>query len=92
MEQEEMIHKIHELETELKIMNQKYITVVNQLNNLQQEKSKINPRGAGRKPLLNEDQANNIRNLYKNGLTMKQLSTMYDCSVGLIHKLINELT
>jgi len=49
-----------------------------------------NIRGAGRKPKFMEVQIKEIVKLYKKGETISSLAKRYKCSVGLIHKLINE--
>lgn len=53
--------------------------------------SKIkNVRGAGRKPKFNDKQIKEILELHQNDYTLSALSQKYHCSIGLIHKLINE--
>lgn len=49
-----------------------------------------NNRGAGRKPKFSQDQVEEIIKLRKQGHTFASLSKKYNCSIGLIHKLINE--
>lgn len=54
------------------------------------EHMKHNPRGAGRKRLFGEVDAFKMRELKVQGLSYRDIAKKYDCSVGLVHKLINE--
>ena len=49
-----------------------------------------NERGAGRKNKFNEHDVENIKMYRLQGRTIKEIAEIYSCSVGLIHKLINE--
>lgn len=49
-----------------------------------------NARGAGRKAKFTDKQIEEIRRLREDGNTIKEIAKRYNCSVGLIHKLINE--
>ena len=49
-----------------------------------------NARGAGRKAKFTDKQIEEIRRLREDGNTIKEIANRYNCSVGLIHKLINE--
>lgn len=53
-------------------------------------KKKHNERGAGRKAKFTEQQIEEIKMYRLQGKTIKEISNMFKCSVGLIHKLINE--
>lgn len=49
-----------------------------------------NERGAGRKERFS-DQEKEMMKMYRiQGKTIKEISEMYSCSVGLVHKIINE--
>lgn len=48
-----------------------------------------NARGAGRKSKL-DDKKDEIKRLRAEGIKIKELANRYNCSVGKIHKLINE--
>ncbi|MBR5509577.1 MAG: hypothetical protein IKV59_05945 [Lachnospiraceae bacterium] len=50
-----------------------------------------NERNAGRKPKMRDEQKYQIKQMYKSGMSMKQISETLECSVGLIHKIIHEL-
>ena len=49
-----------------------------------------NARGAGRKAKFTDKKIEEIRRLREDGNTIKEIANRYNCSVGLIHKLINE--
>ncbi|MGL5152959.1 MAG: Hin recombinase [Clostridium sp.] len=49
-----------------------------------------NSRGAGRKAKFSEQDKETIKLYRLQGKTIKEIAEMYECSVGLIHKLINE--
>lgn len=52
--------------------------------------NKHNERGAGRRSKFTDGEKELIKMYRIQGKTIKQLADMYECSVGLIHKLINE--
>ena len=49
-----------------------------------------NERGAGRKSKFTDQEKESIRMYRLQGKTIKELAEMFSCSVGIIHKLINE--
>lgn len=49
-----------------------------------------NSRGAGRKAKFTEKDRETIKMYRLQGKTIKEIAEMYECSVGLIHKLISE--
>lgn len=49
-----------------------------------------NERGAGRKNKFTDSEVETIRMYRIQGKTIKEIAEMFKCSVGLIHKLINE--
>ena len=59
-----------------------------------EEKNRIennhNSRGAGRKARFTDEEKETMKMYRLQGLTIKEIATMYECSVGLVHKLINE--
>ena len=63
---------------------------VEEINNLKKNSLMHNARGAGRKAKFTDDQVDDIRRLREDGNTIKEIANRYNCSVGLIHKLINE--
>lgn len=59
-----------------------------EIHKLKNERVK-NERGAGRKPKL-DNKKEEIKQLRKEGMKIQELASKYKCSVGKIHKLINE--
>ena len=60
------------------------------IKELEEEIHKLkNERGAGRKPKLS-DKKDEIKQLRNEGMKIQELANKYGCSVGKIHKLINE--
>lgn len=49
-----------------------------------------NPRAAGRKRKSNPEEVQKILELRKKGMTIRKIAVEMGCSVGLVHKLINE--
>ena len=49
-----------------------------------------NERGAGRKERFTEQEKESIRMYRLQGKTIKEIAEMFNCSIGLIHKLINK--
>ena len=49
-----------------------------------------NDRGAGRKSKFSEVEKGSIRMYRIQGQTIKYIAEMFDCSAGLVHKLISE--
>lgn len=71
-----------------------------EINRLKNENSKLqnkiecstikNERGAGRKKKFNTEQVNAILEARDEGKSIRSLAKEFNCSIGLIHKLINE--
>ncbi|MCB2309041.1 hypothetical protein LGL08_20265 [Clostridium estertheticum] len=59
-------------------------------NELKNKSEKHNERGAGRKSRFSERDITMIKMYRIQNKTIKELAEMYDCSTGLIHKIINE--
>lgn len=49
-----------------------------------------NERGAGRKSRFSEEEKEKMKMFRSEGKTIKEIADIYNCSVGLIHKIINE--
>jgi len=49
-----------------------------------------NPRGSGRKSTMTTDQKNKIFALHQEGKTIREIASEIPCSIGYVHKLINE--
>ncbi|MEX0053021.1 Hin recombinase [Clostridium butyricum] len=59
-------------------------------HNLKIHNLKHNERGAGRKNRFTDEHIIEIKQYRADGKTIKQIAEIFNCSVGLIHKLINE--
>lgn len=70
--------------------NTELIKDIQRLKNNISNKQKHNERGAGRKNRFTESQILEIKQYRAEGKTIKQISEIVNCSVGLVHKLINE--
>lgn len=57
---------------------------------LKSSTNKHNERGAGRKQMFGEAQKMAMKDYRDQGYTIKQISKIFNCSVGIVHKLINE--
>ena len=53
---------------------------------IQELESKLN---AGRKEKFNEEQVNQILEARKEGKSIRAIAEQFECSIGLIHKIIN---
>lgn len=78
--------KINELESQIQSLKLENSKLQNKI-----ECSTIkNERGAGRKKRFNTDQVNDILKARDEGKSIRSLAKEFNCSIGLIHKLINE--
>lgn len=59
------------------------------IQKLKNEKNK-NERGAGRKPRFTEVEMATMQMYRLQGKTIKEIAEIYDCSVGLVHKTLNQ--
>lgn len=59
-------------------------------NKVVSDKKIHNERGAGRKERFSEQEKEMMKMYRIQGKTIKEIAQMYSCSVGLIHKIINE--
>ena len=81
----ELKEKIQKLKNENETLNEE----IQKLKN--ESKTTIhNERGAGRKQRLTEEQKETIKMYRVQGKTIKEIAEIFNCSIGLIHKLINE--
>lgn len=60
------------------------------LDKLEKNSLMHNARGAGRRAKFSDAQVEEIKKLREDGNTIKEIADKFNCSVGLIHKLINE--
>lgn len=73
---------------ELEIENLK--EEIQKLKNESSKKTKMNERGAGRKERFSEAEKQTIKMYRMQKKSIKEIANIYGCSVGLIHKIINE--
>ena len=74
----------------LKLKDKDFKRNLDEMDQLKKNSLMHNARGAGRKAKFTDDQVDEIRMLREDGNTIKEIANRYNCSVGLIHKLINE--
>lgn len=84
-ENETLNKEIQKLKNENEILNK-------EIHKLKNESKTVihNERGAGRKQRLTEEQKETIKMYRVQGKTIKEIAEIFNCSIGLIHKLINE--
>jgi hypothetical protein len=92
--------KIDSLESQIQSLMLKYEQLMQQYEMLEVEKKKLqnkiecstikNERGAGRKKRFDTDKVNDILKARSEGKSIRSLAKEFNCSIGLIHKLINE--
>ena len=80
--------EIKQLQRENKELKQNNIQKLKNENKLIQKVH--NERGAGRKTRFTDAEIETIRMYRLQGKKIKEIAEMFDCSVGLIHKLVNE--
>ena len=82
----------NELKEEIQKLKNENETLNEEIQKLKNEsKTTIhNERGAGRKQRLTEEQKETIKMYRVQGKTIKEIAEIFNCSIGLIHKLINE--
>lgn len=76
--------EIQKLKSENKLLKEKKGVSSTKSNKVKNE------RGAGRKAKFTEQDRETIKLYRIQGKTIKEIAEMYSCSVGLIHKIINE--
>lgn len=82
--------KIKDLREEIKKLQKENKELKkNNIQKLNNEKIH-NERGAGRKARFTDTEIETIRMYRLQGKTIKEIAEMFNCSVGLIHKLINK--
>ncbi len=90
--QENEIRKLKDENKDLKLTIQKLKNENGKLksNSVGVDKRPHNERGAGRKERFSAQEKEMMKMYRIQGKTIKEISQMYSCSVGLIHKIINE--
>ena len=83
--------RILDLIKENKVLKDKVEFLMNKVEHQPQQVQQLkNERGAGRKPKLSEQDQELIKMYRIQGKTIRELALMFNCSLGTIHKLINE--
>lgn len=85
---EQLQNKIEELHKLINEKNKKILELEEQL--LKGVTEEHNTRGAGRKERLSDMEKESIKMYRLQGKTIKEIAELYNCSVGLIHKTINQ--
>lgn len=75
---------------ELKLENNKLKEEIEELNNMNKVQKLKNERGAGRKERFTIHEKETMKMYRIQGKSIREIADMYSCSVGLIHKIINE--
>ena len=73
-----------------KLVDENFKRTMEDLDGIKKNSFMHNARGAGRRARFTDAQIEEIKKLRENGNTIKEIATRFECSVGLIHKLINE--
>lgn len=78
--------KVLSLEKDKWFLETKIKTLEDKIKDLEQ----LAYRGGGRPPRFTREQKIQIVNKYRKGGTIREVAKEFNCSVGLVHKLINE--
>lgn len=73
-----------------KLADEKFKSTIEDLDGIKKNSFRHNARGAGRRAKFTDAQVDEIKKLREDGSTIKEIASRFECSVGLIHKLINE--
>ncbi|MGL5381849.1 helix-turn-helix domain-containing protein [Clostridium sp.] len=87
---DDLVDEVAQLKKEIARLNDIIAGLEKSNKRLQGDVDKHNARGAGRKSRFSDAQVEEIKSLREGGHTIKEIATRFECSVGLIHKLINE--
>lgn len=82
-------HKKDKKIKELTEQIEKYEKIIGKLLTQLKDKKIHNERGAGRKPKFTDVEIEAIKKYRLEGSTIKEIASMFECSTGLIHKLIH---
>lgn len=85
---EQLLKKIELLEKKNNNLEKK-LNKVDKLDKANKSKSK-NERGAGRKRKFTDVERQTMQLYRMQGQTIKEIAETYDCSVGLVHKILNQ--
>lgn len=84
------VTKLKEKNKEIELKDNQIKKLKEKIDKLKYEKGIYNERGAGRKSKLKDHDKEVIKMYRLQGKTIKEISELYNCSVGLIHKIISE--
>ena len=73
-----------------KLVDENFKRTMEDLDGIKKNSFRHNARGAGRRARFSDAQVDEIKKLREDGSTIKEIASRFECSVGLIHKLINE--
>ena len=73
-----------------KLVDENFKRTMEDLDGIKKNSFMHNARGAGRRARFSDEQVDEIKKLREDGNTIKEIADRFECSVGLIHKLINE--
>ena len=73
-----------------KLVDENFKRTMEDLDGINKNSFMHNARGAGRRARFSDEQVMEIKKLRESGNTIKEIATRFECSIGLIHKLINE--
>ncbi|MGL5330560.1 MAG: hypothetical protein ACRDD7_14910 [Peptostreptococcaceae bacterium] len=73
-----------------KLNDKDFKRTLEDIDGIKKNSFRHNARGAGRRARFTDAQVEEIKKLREDGDTIKEIATRFECSVGLIHKLINE--
>lgn len=97
MKKAELIEYIKKLQEENSNKSVEIISLLGEIalaesriGELEEIKIKKNDRGAGRKEKFNKEQIKQILEARKQGKSIRVIAKEFDCSSGLIHKILNE--
>ena len=81
---------LHYFDKYAELRDKDFKRTMEDLDGIKKNSFKHNARGAGRRARFSDAQVEEIKSLREDGNTIKEIATRFECSVGLIHKLINE--
>ena len=73
-----------------KLVDENFKRTMEDLDGIKKNSFMHNARGDGRRARFSDEQVKEIKKLRESGNTIKEIATRFECSIGLIHKLINE--
>ena len=90
---EELLDYIEVIENHIKVLEQENEELKQRIIDLDGSKGvrKLkNERNAGRKSKFSLEDIKRIKTLYRNGNSIRTIASVMHCSVGLVHRIVNE--